>query len=492
VSARIGVPTEPLVEIKGGVKDLVAGRGLELNGQFDVPALALLEFKAISTQADLGNIRGKFSLSDLDGSFGLETINAEIHDSNFFTLKVNGQFDDFGQRDEIDLETELDIPNVKRLANALGLETNIPGNLKFKGRVSGDDESFNADGVGALGKTKLVGQMSGRLVDDRPVLKAKITSPLLHLADLGFQPVAVEPKKVAPTTNSNVAPEPVFSREPMDFEALKTLDLSLDVLFEDVIGVSTSVDTITGHVELKNGKLTLAPFNMNFVGGRMNAELSIDAQAAPPAFGLSITADDINLGNFLAQTQVDVPLEGDLHLVADLAATGNTAHEIAASLEGNIDLAVENGYVKSGLLRLSTTNPVTWMFTKSARKGYSQLNCLIMRFDTKAGRANSSVLIIDTPNSLVTGTGFIELGEEQLALEFSPTAKRRRLIPLSTPFTITGPLANPNINVGALGMGARVTSEVVLSPVNLFGSLFQMFSSESEADSPCLTVRVRE
>ncbi len=58
---------------------------------------------------------------------------------------------------------------------------------------------------------------------------------------------------------------------------------------------------------------------------------------------------------------------------------------------------------------------------------------------------------------------------------------------MSTPFGIKGPLANPSVEVSTAGAFARTAGEVMLSPVNLLGSLLPFVSDRGkDGDNPCL------
>ena len=80
-----------------------------------------------------------------------------------------------------------------------------------------------------------------------------------------------------------------------------------------------------------------------------------DARGESPELQLGLVADDVDLGDFLSQSEVDVPLDGELDLIVDLKAAGRSPRALAASLEGEFDLAIERGRVRTNLLRLTTT-----------------------------------------------------------------------------------------------------------------------------------------
>lgn len=489
VVVTAGDEDKPVLKITGEIGDFAAFEQMQMTGNFRLPTKMLLEKNKVIEGADLGTVHGEFSVSDLDGSFGLETVNAAIDDTKLFKLKVSGKFDNIEQRDDLHLTTSLTVPDIARLSEVYDLDTNITGQFTFDGSVTGSDEKFHADGQALIGETELNGQISGTLAGERPKVVAKLTSPLFRLKDIGltsYEGALDQEKTPDAQVKSTISdPNKIFSQELIPFEKLNEIDLDLDVLLEDVEGVHLDIDQVEARIIIEKGVLHVEPLQFNFVGGHLNGVLKVDTSVDPPFVSLNLLGDDVILGDFLSQSDVEVPLDGDLHLLADLRASGNTPHELASTLDGSFDMAVERGHVKTSLLRLSTTGPFTWMFSSSARKGYSELNCLITRFKIKEGRAESLTLLLDTPNSQVLGQGHVDLGDEVMDFQFSPSAKQRRLVSMSTPFSITGPMKDPTINVNSASVGMRMVGEVALSPLNLLGSLFTMWGSDVE-DSSCL------
>ena len=111
-----------------------------------------------------------------------------------------------------------------------------------------------------------------------------------------------------------------------------------------------------------------------------------------------------------------------------------------------------------------------------------------MRFEAEDGLARSQVLLLDTPNMLANGTGQIDLHSESLAIDVVPHAKQQHLVPVSIPFSIEGRLADPSISINKTKASLRTSKEVLLSPLNLLGSLLP-FVGDSAQDNPCLTLK---
>ena len=99
-------------------------------------------------------------------------------------------------------------------------------------------------------------------------------------------------------------------------------------------------------------------------------------------------------------------------------------------------------------------------------------------------------MLLDTTNVRAEGAGDIDFKDEVLNIAVNPRAKRRRLIAISTPFTIEGPLASPTVNVSSTGAATRFVGKTVASPVNLLGSLVPFVNDRGrDAENPCLTLQ---
>ncbi len=491
IDVAAGSPNQSAAHVTGEVSDLLSLAGIELTGEFEVATTAFLDKGAASKGAELGKVHGRFNLSDTDGSLGLESLSAEINDSRLLSLSIIGLFDDIEKRDDLHVEASLNVPDVSQLGQVFGLQTGPLSRFSFTGQVSGSEESFRAEGMVVSGKTEVTGKLSGTLTGERPALRAEIYSPLFRLADFGLVPQldAPEPSPDQASKADAREPEPrmVFGEAEIPFEALKNFDLDLDILLEDLEGIHLDIDKVEAELDIVDGVLRIDPLSFNFVGGGINSNLVADTSGKLPELRLTLAANNVDLGDLLSQSEFDVPLDGELYLDVDLKATGRSFRSLASSVEGEFDLAIEQGKVRTSLLRLTTSNPIGWLFTGSAFKGYSELNCLILRFDIEGGVAQSEVVLLDTPDSLVLGNGHIDFGKEFIDLEFRPRSKTKRLAELSTPFGIKGPLANPSVEVSTAGAVARKAGEVVLSPVNLLGSLLPFISSnEKDSGNPCL------
>ncbi len=489
IDVSAGRPDSPAAKLSGAIGDVLAMKRVELRGNFETEIASLLGPDAAIKEPELGKVRGRLDLSDADGSIGIDSLHVESIDTKLLSLSIEGQFGDIRQRDDLRFQTSLKVPSLSALGRELDFEAGRLGALIFTGHVSGSDEKLLAEGKGQLGETDFSGTLSGSLVGKRPALQGKLYSPVFHLADFGLLPDASA--EATPAEKSRQEKEPAGKRllgdKPIPFEALKDFDLDLDVVLDHLEGVGLDIDKAEARLTVEDGLLRVAPLRFAFVGGYLEIKLLADARPKAPRVNLSLTANDVDLGDFLAQVKVDVPLDGELDIVANLQADGLSPHALASSLDGEMDLAIARGHIRTSLLDLTTTNPVRWLFSQSVRKGYADLNCFVARFELHDGDAESKHVTIDTTNVRAEGKGDINFRDETIDLNFITHSKNRRLIGITTPFEIEGPLASPSVKVSAGGAAARTIGEVIFSPFNLLGSLLPLVNDQGkDNDNPCL------
>jgi uncharacterized protein involved in outer membrane biogenesis len=225
------------------------------------------------------------------------------------------------------------------------------------------------------------------------------------------------------------------------------------------------------------------------VGGRVEVRLIADARSEVPAVNLGIVANDLDVGDFLSQVEAAVPLDGQLTMVLRMESAGLSPRSLAETLAGEFNLAIAQGQVLTSLLDATVISPLGWALSRSARRGYSDLNCLVARFQVQDGLARSIKLLLDTRNVLAEGEGFVDFRNETVDIGVRPRSKRRRVVRLATPFRIQGPLARPSVTVNATGTVTRMVGNTLASPINTLGSLLPFVSRGGRnADNPCLHI----
>ncbi len=379
-----------------------------------------------------------------------------------------------------DLTSSLEIP---RLADLLDIGDAGLGRFQFDGKLSGDARRFDADGRASLGETQFDGVLSGDFAGARPSYKARLHSPKVRLVDLGLTPAV--PGAATPSPQATR----LFGREPFSLEGLQKLDLDLEIELDSLEGVALAIGRASAHATLAAGRLQLSPLRFDVVGGYAEVNAEVDAREPTPRWRVRASADDVNLGNVWHELKAEVPLTGKLDLVLDLQARGSSPRDLASSLAGDFSLALQRGRIESRLFGLTTMNPARWLIARSTRRGYSEINCFVARFEVANGLAELRKLVLDTPNATAVGTGHIDFARETIDVQIRPSPRETRLIELATPFTITGNLADPSVVASTTGAAIRALGRIALSPVDVLGSLLPFVNSRGDdPGNPCLTL----
>jgi uncharacterized protein involved in outer membrane biogenesis len=485
-----GPAEAPSIEASGAIGDVLAFEEVELTGDFEIPAADLLAFAGVDGDFDVGRLQGKVHLSDADGSIGIELLEAEITETDLLALTAEGLIDDLENLDQVRLQTSLEVPSIAKLAEVFGAAGAGLGPFRFDGQLSGGGRRFDAQGGAILGETHFDGVLGGDFGGARPSFEARLHSSRVRLADLGWTPEASR-DSIAVDQVTAIARPQLFDSEPLPLQDLRNLDLDLEVQLDSLEGVALAVDRAEAHVTLTDGRLRLSPLRFDVAGGYAEVDAEVDVNAATPKWRLRATTDDLQLGDAWRQLETEVPLGGELALVVDLGASGNSPRDIASSLSGDLSVALQRGQIRSRLFDLTTMNPLRWLVARSTRRGYAKIDCFVARFEADHGVAQLLTLVLDTPNVIAAGEGQIDFARETLDLRFRPSAKQRRLVEFATPFAIRGNLANPVVEASPTGATARALGRVVLSPVNLLGSLLPFVNDRGrDQDNPCLNLAV--
>ncbi len=485
VALRLGEPDQAVVTVTGQLANIIEPGKRDIAGEFEVELARLVKPEHGKLAAELGRLKGVIGLSDKGGTFSIEEFRGETLDSEPLALKIEGVFDDLEQRDGLEFKTALKARSLEVLGGLFDASLPALGPFSFSGTLSGDDEDFRAQGHAHLGKSDLQLDITGSFSGDRPRATGSLSSLIFYPGDFGIRPDGDQGKADGKETKGSEL-SALFDSDPVTLDFLKGIDLSLQVLLNEVRGVDLSIDQADINLVLEGGRLQLRPVELTFYGGSLEAEVELDQRLDEPSFGIKATGDNVDIGAFLAQVQDVVPVEGKADMSIDLTASGNSPLAWASSLNGQVEFAVNRARVHSSVLDLPGRGLGVWLFGKSI-KGYTEVDCFIAQMDIENGDAVTRALILDTPAVRSAGTGNIDLPDEELDILVDPKPKRRQLVDFTTPYRIHGDLRDPSITIDKTDLAAQKVGDLIFSPVNALGSLFSTVTNGgSDMDNPCL------
>jgi len=141
--------------------------------------------------------------------------------------------------------------------------------------------------------------------------------------------------------------------------------------------------------------------------------------------------------------------------------------------------------VGNRLIDLGGQNVVRWMFSDASGSGEARLVCAVVALDFSDGRGNARLIVVETDNVQVVGAGDIDLAADSIALSFTTRPKRPELIDVATPFSVSGKLTEPIVEIAPGVKAGRVAREALTLPFNVLGLLLPHARSK-EKHRPCV------
>lgn len=368
---------------------------------------------------------------------------------------ANGQFD-----------LTLDAPDAAGLRGAARLEWRDPQHFSVP-RFQLTSPALVANAVLTLG---LAGRpnLTGRIDVSRLDLDA--LSPPTTRSEAPAAPAA----PAATSGDGRVIPDialPVAS--------LMALDAELRLAFSGITSRTLRQAAVQTNLRLSNGALALAPFNLTIPAGRVAGQINVNAAANPAQFGLKLRSQGAGLELAALSGVLDgLGLRGQGELAADLHGAGATTRAIAASLNGDIGLALVNGRLEQGAVLDALGAMLALLSPNSQRLGAVELRCMAIAFGAEQGLAQSRALFMDGAIGLINGQASINLRDESLNGRLNSNLRVFGLA-VRAPFNLGGTLAAPRVGAApgaALGQNATglltdtLTGRIVTDPIgNLLG-----------------------
>lgn len=465
----VGSRAAPALLISGSVNNLLEGKGIEINIPFSEQFVHQFLAKKPKNPVPLN---GHILLSDADGRFGVKSLSLETEQTNIIDIKLKGGIDDIMQGNEINIDAYISIQDLERLGRAFNMDLPALGEIDLQGKLVGNREHASFDGIFKFNETEVTSKLKVLNFDKQPVVKGSISMPVLHLQDFGIKAEVQSPNQRAQPKKQHK--DHYFSRTPISFDALYSVDLDIKVDIDEVEGTEFVLDSVDMDIKLNNGVLDIDSANFKYADGQVKAHASVDANK-PPRLKLSLSGDDVNLKGLLLQTQIPTPIEGTMDLAVELSSIGSSAHEIAANLDGDFGITLGNGMIRRRQIDFLFLDFVDWLFTFGISKNETKINCAIVRYKINKGIMDTEVFYLDGPKIIARGEGTVDLGAEKIDVVVN-LEKKRLLMNSRTPIHILGTLSDPSVlpipyKQALLTVGGYIFAPFITIPAEALGAV---------------------
>ncbi|MFT5962337.1 MAG: hypothetical protein ACI8WM_002680, partial [Burkholderiaceae bacterium] len=435
-----------------------------------------------------GQFGGVLSLTDASRPFPLQT-DLRIGDNH---IVLAGTITDPGNLAALDLQLKLASGSMAHLYELTGVALPDTPPFSTSGHLTGQlrksDSVFRYEKFsGKVGGSDLAGTLTYSTAGARPTLVGEVRSERLLLADLA--PLVGAGKNAVAPADAKPAPGRVIPVTPFRTERWKAMDADVRFVGKKIIrDAALPVNEVSAHVILNNGMLTLDPLAFGVAGGTLTGKIALDGSADPLRGKFTISARGLRLKQLFPTFEPMKTSFGQVNGDATLAAIGNTPAALAATLDGEVRMLLNDGVMSGTLLEQAGLNVANIVLAKMFGDTPVKINCAAAEFIVKKGVLDSRVFALDTTDALINVDGTVNLGTEQLDLNVHPKTKGFRIFSLRSPLYVKGTFKNPQVGVAMGALAVRGAAAVGLGLLNPFAALLAMVAPSNDSDSPCPTI----
>lgn len=312
----------------------------------------------------------------------------------------------------------------------------VTGKLKRRGYTSN-----YSDLLITSGRSDVRGTASIDLTHGQMTIDADLNSKLIEVSDLGRGAAGRAPEPKADTTRlfSDTAPDP---------SGLRRSAARVKFRAERIDAGRVSFSALTAKFTNDHGALSM-PLAADLLGGKLSAQIKIDAGKGTPSARLQLKLTDLELGRYSQKKSAPPPIEGPLSVRADLTGRGKSLRELAASADGTVTATLPNGMLRASLAELTGIDLRGLGLLLTKNKNEVPIRCGIASFQAKDGTLAAKSLLLDTQPVLIAGAGSVDLGNESLDLVLRGYPKHVRFLQLRAPISVRGTLKAPSIGIQA-------------------------------------------
>lgn len=333
--------------------------------------------------------------------------------------------------------------------------------------------SFRFSGfTGTVGSSDLSGSVAVQTGGPRLRISGEMRSKNVLLADLGGLVGAAPGEADAKGTTTEQKTEHARAEasprllpdKPINLPKLRVADFDLRYSARRIQSQDTPFDDLSAHLRIDDGVLSLRPLKFGVGGGAIATNLLLDGTRDLVRIEADADFRHVDFARILRET-ADVRGAGRIDGRASLRSHGNSVADILGAGNGKLRLSMAGGDMSALLIDLAGLDFGNALLSALGIPSRAELRCMIADLDLKDGLVNTELLLLDTTEASVTGTGTINLKTEQLDYRVQTEPKTLNIGSVAAPINIRGSLKNPKVRPDSKSLGVRGAAAVVLGVV---------------------------
>ena len=346
---------------------------------------------------------------------------------------------------------------------------------RLSGRMSREGKVWKIARIGGrVGDSDLAGELSVDTGRERPFLKADLRSKQLDFDDMatvfGGAPAVgkgetASPEQVAIGRQMKVQ-QRLLPDATLKVDRIRAMDADVKYSAANVRDAMLPLRSARVHVVLDAGLLRADPVAFDLPQGRIGGAVRLDARKAVPITSVDLRLTNARLEQLIPIKTGGTPLTGAFVGRIKLTGAGASVHRAAANADGEVLAVIPGGEIREAfaeLLGVNVTKGLGLLLAKDQSK--AAVRCAVAHFQVKDGVMTADRIVFDTEPVLGTGRGTIDLETERMDFRIEGRPKEARLVRVTAPITIKGPLTGPRVGVETGGIIAQGGVAALLATV---------------------------
>ena len=409
-------------------------------------------------------------------------------------IDVSGTLPGATQFEGADLRVQVQGHNLATPFRLLGIAVPESRAYRLASNVTKDGGTWKFTHLaGKLGASDVAGSMTMSKPDKRIKLVADLKSQNLDILDvgpwIGYSPDRLQAQGGKGAITQEGGRPRILPDAPLDISGLEGYDADVKYKAANIRTGTIPIRNLDLGLGLDHLLLTLKPVAFDIAGGRLSADVSIDARKRPVVTEYDIRLSPVSLAKLFSGFKVeDSGTTGTIKGRIQLKGYGDTVRKSLGSSTGRIAIELPKGTFWIGnteLLELDAFQYVGKLLEKKLKEP-TEIRCGLLGFTVKDGVSVADPVIIDTHRNVITGTGSFSFADESLNLSIRAKGKKFSLFSGQSPIGIGGWFAAPAIHPisGQLiaRAGAGVALGVVASPI---AAILAFVDTGKQKDTDC-------
>ncbi len=374
---------------------------------------------------------------------------------------VEGSIKDPVSLDGVDLSVTLRGDDMAEIFPIFGIPTPKTRPYSLSSHLGRNGAVWNFEGMqGKVGESDLDGSVAVDLSGERPRVTGDLSSKRLAALDLvGFTGASPRGREDYPTKGRGR----ILPATTIDLGMLRAADMDVHFHGQRVEAPFAPLDSLDARIRLDDGLLHLEPLTLGVGGGQIGGVVLLDSrERKTPTLKATLKITHVTLTELFRGTQFAKDMGGTLTGHVELAGSGPTMADILAVANGKIGVVIDGGRLSSLAVKGLKTNLLETLGVVVAGSQPLPFNCFVTDMTIEKGMLKTKALVLDTPETLVIGSGGISLKDERLDLLIEGHSKQPQLFATHVPVMVRGSFRDPDISLDPSESAARGAAAVAL------------------------------